>query len=302
MASIFLLDYARTKYEIILVDGGSTDETLKIASIFDGVKLLSSSNYSISNSRNIGARAAGSENLVFVDSDCLVDKHLLHKSYEYLMSYECCGGFYKPHQSHGWVSKVWLVLEQKPAGLVKWMTAGTLVVRKQSFNLVGGFSEHLHTGEDVELGMKLERNNFKIINDPSIGSIHLGQADNLIDFFMKEMWRGRSLIDGLMDLRKRSIRGIFFDLIILLNFILSIGLLVSLLSFNFKFTITIITLLLLVPLILCIRKYTTIGVHFSFLNAFILYTLYLLARSSSILYYNQVKKIFRKEHITDAEN
>jgi glycosyltransferase involved in cell wall biosynthesis len=302
LASIFLSDYAKTKYEVILVDGGSTDGTLEIASYFSGVKCLGSNNCSISNSRNIGAKAANSDNLLFVDSDCLVDNRLLQKAYEYLKTYECCGGFYKPHLSHSWVSKTWLVLEQKPAGLVKWITAGTLAVRKQVFDAVGGFSEFLHTGEDVNFGMKLEKNRFKIFNDPSIGSIHLGQADNLVEFFKKEMWRGRSLIDGLMDFRNRTIRGIVFDALILLTFLLLAILVIMLLSNNLSVFLFVLAVFLMIPLALSIRKIPITKTPICILQSFVLYTFYLSARSASILYYNQIRKLLRRGSVAQAED
>src|SRR5690606_5273673 len=96
-----------------------------------------------------------------------------------------------------WISRAWLIIERKPAGAVEGITAGTLEVTRTAFLDVGGFDESLFTGEDVDLGFRLRARGHRILHDPEVGSIHLGQPDNLLLFFKKEMWRGRSVIQSL---------------------------------------------------------------------------------------------------------
>jgi glycosyltransferase involved in cell wall biosynthesis len=294
LESILQLDYPKENYEIILVDGGSNDNTVEIAHNFSGLKILKSNNSSISNSRNIGAYEAIARNLVFIDSDCIADKKLLKKAYQYLIDYECCGGFYRPHPSHGWVSKTWLRAENKNIGLVEWITAGTLVVRKKCFLEVGGFREDLQAGEDVEFGARLRRYKYKIFNDPSIGSIHLGQSDRLLDFFKKEMWRGKSII---MTIKKPNIKNIYemaFNMMVLFYFSLYVLFFIMVLSRYLVLSCIVFLFLLITPLSLTIKKIIRMKTWSCIFQTFVLDFVYLSARSASIIYYNQFRNLFRQ--------
>lgn len=63
-------------YEIIVVDGNSTDQTPKIARSF-GVQLINSSGKGISQGRNAGAAHAQGDWLAFIDADtCATAKYL----------------------------------------------------------------------------------------------------------------------------------------------------------------------------------------------------------------------------------
>lgn len=71
----------RTPAEIIIVDGGSTDDTLAIAARFK-VKLSPQRSHNISSGRNIGMRAAKSEWIALVDHDDLWEPTKLERQLE----------------------------------------------------------------------------------------------------------------------------------------------------------------------------------------------------------------------------
>src|ERR1035438_4291958 len=65
--------------ECIVVDDGSTDNSAEVAARF-GVKVLSTSGRGgPAGARNLGAKAALGEILLFLDSDCMVDPETLTK-------------------------------------------------------------------------------------------------------------------------------------------------------------------------------------------------------------------------------
>ncbi len=72
--SVFCQTYK--DYEVIVVDDGSTDKSKKIAKEYD-VKIINSKHQGVSESRNIGAKTATGEYLIFLDSDDYWDKDLL---------------------------------------------------------------------------------------------------------------------------------------------------------------------------------------------------------------------------------
>ena len=56
-------------YEIIVIDDGSTDRTVEIASSYDGVVLLTQNNRGAAAARNAGVRAARGAYVAFLDAD-----------------------------------------------------------------------------------------------------------------------------------------------------------------------------------------------------------------------------------------
>ena len=63
-------DYPRDRYEVILVDNGSSDRSLEIAKQFAGVRCLTEAKRGSYAARNRGVAAARGEVVAFTDSDC----------------------------------------------------------------------------------------------------------------------------------------------------------------------------------------------------------------------------------------
>ncbi len=74
LAALARMDYPRDRYEIIIVDDGSTASIRPITDRFRpvlDVKLLEQTNAGPAAARNAGAAAAGGQYLAFTDDDCL---------------------------------------------------------------------------------------------------------------------------------------------------------------------------------------------------------------------------------------
>jgi len=293
MIAIRNLNYSSDNYEVIVVDGGSKDEILKILNKYNCVKVLFSKNISISNSRNLGAQNALGDNLVFIDSDCLVAPNLLKNAEKHLSKFECCGSFYKSHENHGWIATTWLIVEQKKDGIVNWITSGTLAVKNSQFFKINGFNESLETEEDEDFGLRVRQSGGKLFNDSSMASIHIGQADTICNFFKKEMWRGKCLIKT--DSKGKINKITLFDLVIFSYFF---NLCFVLISFVFHFKLLLssfIIFMFMIPLAFTIRKVLQVPKTDLFIKIYFLYFLFFLARSLSLLRYNQFKRIFTKQ-------
>ena len=76
LESLGKIDYP--KFEIILVDDGSTDNTAQIAAEFPNVRYIHQSNRGLSAARNTGAAAARGEVLAYTDADCMADVDWLY--------------------------------------------------------------------------------------------------------------------------------------------------------------------------------------------------------------------------------
>ncbi len=140
--------------EILVCDGDSSDGTGRIAAA-TGATVLACPR-GVSKQRNIGARAAAGELLVFLDADDLPSPHFLKSV---------------AHSYRRWpfaVACPWLVVRDEGrvvAGIYfgfnlafwlgqSWLRTGSgvcLIAPRAKFLAAGGFDETMHLGEDVRL-------------------------------------------------------------------------------------------------------------------------------------------------------
>lgn len=96
LLSIQKQDYPKTKYEVLVVDGSSTDDTLKIAKKFK-VKILNNSYRDAESGKSIGIQSARGEIIALVDADNeLVEKEWLREMVKPLMEDEKIFGVESP--------------------------------------------------------------------------------------------------------------------------------------------------------------------------------------------------------------
>ena len=72
--SIFRLDYSKSKYEVIVVDGGSTDGTRTLKNDFSRVKFIIEDRLGLAHARNLGVDHAKGSIIAYTDDDCIVDE------------------------------------------------------------------------------------------------------------------------------------------------------------------------------------------------------------------------------------
>ena len=198
--SIFNLDYPRDKFEVIVIDNGSTDRTREIAASYD-ILLLQDSRKNVSGLRNLGARHAKGDILAFVDADCVVARDWLKQAEKYFNDFSVVawGAPPIPPENSTWVQAAWFLVRKKNKVIeeVDWLESMNLFVRKDLFDKVGGFDESLITCEDVDLSYRLSKFG-KIISDSRLKVIHLGEAATVREFFKKELWRGKGNFKGVL--------------------------------------------------------------------------------------------------------
>lgn len=160
-----------SKFELIVVNDGSTDESLeKIEQITDErIKIINQTNSGVSTARNNGVKEAKYDYVAFLDADdwwnenFLLEMKLLIEKYPEAGIYGC--NYYS-------VKNGKYRLEDKV--LEKGFTAGYIdyfkvyantfcvpfncsfvIVDKTAFNAVGGFNSHLKFGEDFDLWVRI---------------------------------------------------------------------------------------------------------------------------------------------------
>jgi cellulose synthase/poly-beta-1,6-N-acetylglucosamine synthase-like glycosyltransferase len=186
--SLNKLDYAGER-ETIIVDGGSTDNTINIISKYSDVKLICCE-CNISKGRNIGLKNSNGDIVAFTDGDCIVDKDWIKNIANYFsqdLEIGVVGGPYIPRDQQKLVAKyialyVGTFFPQR-TGLTTYTRIGTgnAAYRKELIEKLGGFNEQLRIGEDIDLNLRISQAGFKLFFADDVRVYHkyrtnLGEA------------------------------------------------------------------------------------------------------------------------------
>jgi glycosyltransferase involved in cell wall biosynthesis len=200
LASLSKLDFARERFEVILVDNGSTDKTIEIAESFQdrlNLRVLQKTGVRISGLRNLGAQEARGTIVAFLDADCLAKSDWLATILE-LAPADCVGvvgAHYLLPDDSSWVGRTWhRYQEAEKSGEVSHVPAGDLIMRRDDFLRLGGFDETIQTNEDYELCERVRKAGMTVQAYPQIGVVHLGTAQSLRVFFRKQAWHGTHVV------------------------------------------------------------------------------------------------------------
>ncbi len=193
-------------YEIIMADGGSTDDTIRRGSRYPRVAVVRNhrSHYPGS-SRNLGGNVARGDVLLFLDSDCRADKMLLahhQKWYSTIRGLDGVQGVLRSLSR----DKASRVIESQfltqywfdnlnDDGTIRFNSAAVsnLSLRRACF-LKNKFSEDLASCDDVELFIKLRRRNAKVLLEPRAVAYH-HHPTNLQKLFHQRKWYGEGFVD-----------------------------------------------------------------------------------------------------------
>ncbi len=183
--AVLASDLPRERYELILVDDGSTDETSLVGAEYcDRVVRLSGRPHGPAFARNRAAEVARGGILVFVDADVLPHPDALRRIAEHFRADPGLASVFGSYDAHpeapGLVSQYRNLMHhyvhQKSAGEAHTFWAGLGAIRRTDFHAVGMFDEW-HYGrpqiEDIELGRRLHRSGHRILLDPTIQGTHL---------------------------------------------------------------------------------------------------------------------------------
>lgn len=193
------IEYPQERYEVIVVDNGSTDSTVTIVESY-GFLVCLKPGLTIAGLRNYGAELAKGDVVAFLDADVIVSPEWLKYGVFALMEegVGCAGCSPEIPDDSTWVEKIWnLQVSSRPERCEReWIATMSLFVWKKCFDEVHGFNANLRTCEDVDFGYRLNKK-YRIVSDKKIKAVHLGEAKTLLQLFKKESWRGISNFHGL---------------------------------------------------------------------------------------------------------
>lgn len=194
-------EVAGLECELVVVDNGSSDDGPQIARGL-GARVLSLPGLTIGALRNRGAAACQGEWLAFLDADIEVPHDWLtallalqadHRGDVFALDCDT------PRQAP-WFARAWqrrTLRAGRNEHRAQWLPTPNLLMQRHWFEQVGGFNEHLRTGEDKDLTLRLGHAGARLLALREPVALHWGYEASWSEWLGKEMWRQGSQLQLL---------------------------------------------------------------------------------------------------------
>ena len=163
--AIFNTDYPRKKYEVIVIDDKSTDNTINIVQRYPCKLIKQKKNQGPAKARNVGAQLSKGDILFFIDSDIILKKNSLTEVKESFKdkNKKCLTGMYKKYPENKGIfplykSFLWYhELSNVDKDFVGVMNTACGAIKKEIFIDIKGFNTNYKGAEceDVEFSRRL---------------------------------------------------------------------------------------------------------------------------------------------------
>jgi len=167
-------------FEVIVVDDGSSDNSIEIINAFPCKLIQLYKHAGASRARNTGARESAGDIIFFIDADCIVAEDtlsLVHKAMS-VPEADVIGGSYTPlpYDSNFFsiFQSVFINYSELKRKEPDYIASHSMAIEKRIFEKSGGFPEQfLPIIEDVELSHRLRRAGYKLQMAPEILVRHI---------------------------------------------------------------------------------------------------------------------------------
>ncbi len=180
-----------TNVEILIVDGGSNDETINIAKKYtQNIFILNGKERSPS--INFGVKKSIGKYIYRVDSDVTLANKLIEEAVNKcdLEKYDAISIMWSPDPTISFWAKVRKL--EKDCYKFDLNHNAARFIRRDIFLKLSGFNEEMVAGEDYDLQNRLIKNNYKIGFIKS-EELHLGEPKSIIDIMKKQYYYGKTL-------------------------------------------------------------------------------------------------------------
>ncbi|GEM_PF-2663655 len=193
------LDYPKDRYEVVVVENGSTDGTYELALSFasDTFKMLSSPKKGVSRARNLGKKAC-SPNLdwcIFMDADVFLKKTFLQELNTYLGAHQQVGYGTTTVllDTDALIGKFWSLVNNVSYRIFK--TLFTIHIVRKDLSALESYDEELVSGEDIAYGRALARHGkyFYMKTASVVTSARRFEKRGYLKMFFVNMFHGLSV-------------------------------------------------------------------------------------------------------------
>ena len=270
---------SKYRYEVIVVDHGSSDSTAQLAEQH-GANAIIKRGGTISGLRNSGVEASSGEVLIFIDADISLTaqwQNNIPPVIERLRNNAkvLTGSWYCIPEEPNWIEKYWFEPLQKLNNTH--INSGHMIISRKCFNELSGFDEKLETGEDYDISMRAKANGLEVIDDHALKVIHEGYPKSLREFILREYWHGKGDASSISAMMTSKVA--LASLIIML---FNLGLLFSAAWFNIPAMAIFMGGIVAVCLISSYQKFNKEPAGVIAVNM-VLYYFYFIARGASII-------------------
>lgn len=197
--------------EVIVVDNMSSDRTAGIARDL-GANVVECDSKKIGEIRSFGSSIAKGEILAYVDADCAVKSCWLVSAICQLenKSIGAVGGYLDLPDRASFVERGWALPFTKNERENVELVGASLFIRRDVYDVVGGFNRELSAGEDSDLSERIIKFGYLTKMIPECNVVHYGYPSSVIGFIDRQIWQ----VSGQLSVRK-----MFFDISIFISII-----------------------------------------------------------------------------------
>lgn len=201
-------NYPADCFEILVVDGGSSDGTAdlirrRFSNKHVRVKVLDNPGIRSSAGRNVGIRAAAGDVILFVDGHCTIPSHNLLEDTAAILAQTGAGCLCRPQpllaasETHtgeviAQIRSGHAEREMKSCGFVDPVQGGC-AYRREVFSRVGLFDENFDGCEDAEFNTRVRKAGIRAYTDPRL-AVHYQPRKDLRELFDQMIRSGRGYV------------------------------------------------------------------------------------------------------------
>jgi len=169
LTSLFNQTYPKDRYEIIVVNDGSTDGTEEVLKEYAkkapcAFKWLTQQNRGPSAARNLGVKNARGEIICFIDDDCVAEKKWIENLISGFVMEKIggVGGKIKAYNPKTSVEK-YARMDQESAIRNSFLITCNAAYRRDVLESVNGFDSNLrYGGDDIDVGIKVKQMGYEL--------------------------------------------------------------------------------------------------------------------------------------------
>lgn len=165
-----VLGQTRKPDEILIVDGGSKDNTLKVVNSLKSkskipIRVFVEPGANIAKGRNIAIKKAKYDLIFASDAGCVVDRNWIRETLNFFPDADVVAGNYSAITKNDF-EYFQSIVSVNEVDRISRMSSRNIAFKKECWKKVGGYPEKSLTGEDTGFNLKLQRAGFEIKINP----------------------------------------------------------------------------------------------------------------------------------------